>query len=504
MKQLQNGSDIRGVAMEGIKDEAVNLTEEIVFSIALSFTSWLSEKLNKPLNQLIISAGMDSRLSGPKLKKAFIEGITSLNAKAYDFGLSTTPAMYMSTQFKEFSCDGAAMITASHLPFNRNGIKFFTKNGGIEKEDVTEILLRAEKGNIEISKSSYSVKEVDFIDVYSKHLVQLIRERVKSKKNYKKPFRHLHIIVDAGNGSGGFFVDKVLKKLGAKTRGSLYLEPDGNFPHHMPNPEDSNAMRALQEAVKAHKSDMGIIFDTDVDRAAIIDSEGNTVHRNRLIALLSAIVLREYPGSYIVTDSVTSSGLSDFIKAKNGFHFRYKRGYRNVINQAITLNQQGKPCHLAIETSGHAAFKENFFLDDGCYLVTRVLMEYAKMKTNGDHLFEVISSLQEPVESTEFRIKIKDPDFREYGASVIDGLKKYVQQIEGWEPAHHNYEGLRVNCYKNSGDGWFLLRLSLHDPVLALNIESNIPEGISIISQSLNIFLKEFDSLDIQALDNIK
>jgi len=96
-----------------------------------------------------------------------------------------------------------------------------------------------------------------------------------------------------------------------------------------------------------------------------------------------AIVLQEHPGSTIVTDSVTSNGLAEFIAALGGRHHRFKRGYKNVINEGIKLNAKGEECHLAIETSGHGAMKENYFLDDGAYLVVKVLIQLARLNPPG-------------------------------------------------------------------------------------------------------------------------
>ena len=104
-----------------------------------------------------------------------------------------------------------------------------------------------------------------------------------------------------------------------------------------------------------------------------MDQNGKAINRNRLIALIAAILLDEEPGGTFVTDSVTSSGLAQFIAEWGGTHYRYKRGYRNVIDEAIRLNAEGINCPLAIETSGHAALRENYFLDDVMYLVTRLI-----------------------------------------------------------------------------------------------------------------------------------
>ena len=178
--------------------------------------------------------------------------------------------------------------------------------------------------------------------------------------------------MDAGNGAGGFFADKVLEVLGADTNGSQFLDPDGTFPNHIPNPEDKEAMESICDAVIKKNADLGIIFDTDVDRAAVVDRFGRDINRNRIIALISAIVLGERKGATIVTDSITSEGLKKFIEEDlGGVHHRFKRGYKNVINEAIRLNEEGTYTPVAIETSGHCALMENYFLDDGAYLIAR-------------------------------------------------------------------------------------------------------------------------------------
>ena len=141
---------------------------------------------------------------------------------------------------------------------------------------------------------------------------------------------------------------------------------DGMFPNHAPNPENKDAMKSICQATVDSGADLGIIFDTDVDRAGCVDKNGNEINRNRLVALASIIALENNQGGTIVTDSVTSTGLSEFINNYLcGVHYRFKRGYRNVINEQLRLNSEGINCPLAMETSGHAAFRDNYYLDDG-------------------------------------------------------------------------------------------------------------------------------------------
>jgi len=488
--KLQNGSDIRGVALEGIEGQHINLTEQACRDIGRGFALWLCRKTGNKEN-LRVAVGRDSRLSGETLCNWICDAMVQQGLQVTNFGMASTPAMFMATITEGYAFDGTVMITASHLPFNRNGFKFFTAEGGLEKGDIKEILQFA-AGTETTGLACGSICCAEFMDTYAAILANKIRQAT----NAERPLDGFRIVVDAGNGAGGFYVDKVLKPLGAVTDGSRFLEPDGSFPNHIPNPEDKEAMESITEAVKETHADLGIIFDTDVDRAGAVLSDGSELNRNRIIAMLSAILLREHPGTTIVTDSITSTGLAKFIEEKGGIHHRFKRGYRNVINESIRLNNQGQDSQLAIETSGHGALKENYFLDDGAYLVTKLLIELARGKKMGYTLESLIATLEEPAESVEFRMNILLDDFKVYGQQVIDDLNAYAQNQAGWSLAPSNFEGVRVNLDKDHGDGWFLLRLSLHDPLLPLNIESNTAGGAKVIATELAAFIKKYDKLD--------
>lgn len=500
LKKLQNGSDIRGIAISTEKEQA-NLTPKTTALFGSAFTLWLAEKHKCNPEKLVIAVGNDSRITAESLRTAIISGIQSAGASALNCGLASTPAMFMSTVMKELGCSGSVMITASHLPYNRNGFKFFTPEGGLEKKDISDLISIAGKIVPPGINASQATPDTELMDLYAKFLREKIHEGIGPKKS-DKPLSGFKIIVDAGNGAGGFFVDKVLIPLGADTTGSQFLEPDGMFPNHEPNPENIEAMKSIQSAVLNAKADLGIIFDTDVDRAAIVDSDGTIINRNSLIALISSIILREYPGSTIVTDSVTSDGLTEFInKTLGGRHHRFRRGYKNVINEAIRLNSAGVECHLAIETSGHGAIKENFFLDDGAYLVVKILAEMARLRFEKNRgISSLISELKQPAEEKEFRIALLDEDFTSQGKHIIESLENFVLSKNGWSIVPDNYEGLRVSCSPEHGNGWFLMRMSLHDPVIPLNIESEVNGGIQQIGLILMNFLESFSNIRYDSL----
>ncbi len=485
-KALQNGSDIRGIALEGVEGQHVDLTEEAVADLSRGFVLWLRRKLGK--DDLLIALGRDSRLSGPSILKTASEAMAKEGARVADFGLASTPAMFMSTVGidPDLAADGAVMVTASHLPFNRNGLKFFIREGGLESRDIREIIELAQSDEHTLLPSG-TVFRHEFMPVYSRYLA----DKVRSVTEEERPLEGLKIIVDAGNGAGGFFAYDVLVPLGADITGSQFLEPDGSFPNHIPNPENKDAMESIRKAVLETNADLGIIFDTDVDRAGAVLPSGEELNRNKLIAMISAILLRDHPGAVIVTDSVTSTGLADFIREKGGVHHRFRRGYRNVINESVRLNNEGRESVLAMETSGHGALKENYFLDDGAYLMVKLLCEMARGRKMNYALSSLIDTLKEPSEAAEFRMPITVPDFRSYGEEVLIRLSEYASTKPDWHPAPDKYEGLRVNI----GTGWFLLRLSLHEPLMPLNIEGDRPGDVKRIQAALSPFLEGCEGL---------
>ncbi len=692
-KELQNGSDIRGTALPGVPGEEVNLTPEAVKMLTAGFAVRLSKKTGKPFESLTLAVGRDPRLSGDALAGAAAETARSLGIRVLDCGLASTPAMFMATVFPEFRADGSVMVTASHLPFNKNGLKFFSASGGLDKEDISAIIETAEniesprdvlkssvtaectrdprntgnisepaenitkqaenlqtrgKTNVNTStvdenrrispnfvlkpeagdskrrissnfdcmkdtadenrrispesvlepgagdskrrispnsdcmkdtadenrrispESVSSAEKIPLMTVYAKHLRTLIADACASGGlNREKPLAGLRICVDAGNGSGGFYAGDVLAPLGADVSSGQFLTPDGHFPNHAPNPENKAAMDSITRRVKETGADLGLIFDTDVDRSSAVDENGREINRNGIVALAAALIAEDHPGTTIVTDSITSNELTDFLEKDLCVkHLRYKRGYRNVINKGLELNACGTDCQLAIETSGHAAYKENYFLDDGAFLATKIVIKTALLHKEGKGISSVTCGLAEPAESVEIRMPILSKDFRAAGDEILHTVEKWIREngdscrdflinsarksdaeqapshdimstADTPESAEHssgyvgnvpasvgnppayikekpgsvespqktveiaivepNYEGVRVSF---SGDlnGWFLLRKSLHDPIMPLNIEAEETGGTRMIANMLYECLGKSEALDASGL----
>ena len=487
-RKLQSGSDIRG--------ENDSLTDEFAEKIGYVFAQWVARRTGTTSDKIKLAVGRDSRLSGERLKDGLIRGMKAADSDVLDCGLCTAPAVFMTCVDPETRAHGSIMITASHQPARKNGFKFYTRGGGLTGADVAELIDAAAR----VEVPDPLVREIDYLSAYADNLAVTVRKRLNDMS--RKPLLGLHVVVDAGNGAGGFYA-RFLSDLGAEVEGSRCLEPDGGFPSHIPDPENPEVMAQLSRAVLDNRADLGVIFDADCDRAAIVDQSGRAINRNRLIALIASILLEENPGATFVTDSVTSSGLTQFITEWGGTHYRYKRGYRNVIDEAVRLNAEGIDCPLAIETSGHAAFRENHFLDDGVYLVTRLICEAMRLKREGLTLSSRIDELQEPVESAEVRLPILDAeDFRLAAQEVIEVILSHTLENPEWHLAPDNREGVRISFNLDGGvnNAWFQLRLSVHDPVMPLNAESDVPGGVRRMLAELYALLKDVETLDLEPL----
>ena len=498
LMHLKSGTDVRGVAVATEKYPEIQLTDDVVKYISASFIKFLSEKTGKKCEDLTVSVGHDSRISADRIREAVVSVVCGMGVNVLNCSYCSTPAMFMTTVTK--NCDGAIQITASHHPFDRNGLKFFTRDGGLSGEELKSILQYAENEVIETADKTGTVTSIDYISEYAEILRNMIKQEVNAE-NYEKPLKSFKIAVDAGNGVGGFYATKVLEPLGADVSASQFLEPDGMFPNHIPNPENKVAMEFIRKATVENNCDLGVIFDTDVDRASCVDEKGEEINRNAIVALASVIALENNKGGSIVTDSVTSDGLREFIEdTLGGKHIRFKRGYKNVIDEAIRRTSLGENTPLAIETSGHAAFKENYYLDDGAYLVTKIIIKAAVLQKENKKIGDCIAELKKPLEEKELRFNITEENFRQIGEELIEKIKNIAEVNDEMILAPDNYEGVRVSFNDEKRNGWFLLRLSVHDPVMPFNTESDTEGGCAEICKTFYEMVRNVKGIDFTTI----
>lgn len=567
IRALRSGSDIRGQFLDHVRvgsmleasrairarpagSPSAALTPLAAHCYGSAFGEMVRSRCSNDSDDedVVICVGQDPRPHGQRLADAFARGAESVDGVRVVYtGIATTPAMFEFCRAN--MCDGAVMITASHLPIDRNGLKLFTKNGGLTKKDIDTLaegaianarkwhdigLLPPTSGDGAVLCSEW----VDFMPHYASTLQNAIVREVFD--NNDRPLSGLRVVLNAGHGSGCFF-HTILHTLGADVSHSIRCNHDSTFPNGVPNPEYHPMIQATMDACKACHADLGIMLDTDADRAGFIvptrttktTEEGKSplvvyeaLHRNRLIALLSVIFSQSSPGCTIVTDSVTSEGLAHFLTDELKLnHVRYLKGYANVIGKAKEITDLGQQpvAEMAIETSGHCAMRENGYLDDGTYtsvkvlgLLARVTREQQQQKEEEKNegskgLLDLISNLQEMNEVSELRMKVLDGSL-ETTSMIYDRSIKLLQNacrqeettgtfISSWSLDEENLEGIRAR----TGDdgGFFMLRKSLHDPLLSLQVEGKSREDIrkNVIVPMMNLLLSSGDELICNQLD---
>ena len=545
-KLCGSGSDIRGrfvdhddsihSLVEAIQEsEAVSnqpsLTPFASYCIGYSYANAIAESISTSAHGTIC-IGIDPRTHGIRLAEAFACGVVSYS-KAYSTnrcsltlvftGSATTPACASFVRSQQ--CDGAVvsklfriylkkeemkltihfkMITASHLPGDRNGFKLFAAfaPSGFTKSQVKHIGKLAESHALECldmiklqafsSLKVTSALHVDWMPLYADTLKKAVMLKTQGVvPNATKPLAGLKLILNPGNGAGGFF-QSVLEDLGADVSASINLEPDGSFPNGIPNPENAKMLEQTVSVCVKEQADLGIMLDTDADRCGFvaprtindvskIRSDYEALNRNRLIALLGVVFAKEKPGCAVVTDSVTSEGLSFFLSDKLGLqHIRYVKGYANVIGKARQMTDSGEVnAELAIETSGHCAMRENGYLDDGTYTAVKIVSLLAQQraadlsKCESSTLLALISDMAELDEVCELRLTTRDASL-DTMQKIFDlctsEIEHYCFVTKSWKVDRENLEGIRLRF--GSEGQFFMLRKSLHDPIVSLQIEA--------------------------------
>ena len=488
--KLISGSDIWG--------REDQLTDEFCARTGYAFARMLARRLETTPDRLVIAVGRDDRESSRRIQAALIRGVTAADSDVLDGGACAAPALFMAVGRRAApseegyagesespaAVDGAIMVT---VDAGRPAVRFLTVQGGFREADLAELLGLAAQSEV----PERLVTRLDPMEKYREFLrgraAQLLED------DALKPLLGLVIVVDTATAGGAFLAD-LLENLGADLDRLA--------------PGDA---RTMTEAILGYGADMGVRLDPDCSRAYVFDHSGRDLHGNRMIALLAAMLLETQPGATIVTDSVTSTGLSAFIAEWDGVHYRFKRGYRNVIDEASRLNDEGIDCPLAIETTGHAAFRENRFLDDGIYLTLRIGCEALNRKREGQTLFSLIDDLEEPVETFQTSLDLLDRDDPSAACQeAAEIILSYTLENPEWQPAPDSREGVRITFNLDGGvnNAWLQLRASMHSPTLQIDIGSNVPGGVRRILEQLYRLLGDAQIMDVtpvrQALDRMQ
>jgi phosphomannomutase len=400
----------------------------------------------------------DMRESSGPLSEAFIRGARSRGADVVLAGLGSTDLLYYASG--SLGLPGV-MFTASHNPAGYNGMKM-CRAGAVPiggDTGLTEIRDRAAELVGVTATPTGSLIEKDLLQGYAEHLRALVD---------LSGIRPLKVVVDAGNGMGGYTVPAVLAGLPVALT-PLFFELDGTFPNHEANPLEPANLRDLQRAVVAGGADLGLAFDGDADRCWVVDERGESVSPSVITALVAARELAKYPGSTIIHNLITSRGVPEIIREHGGIPVRTRVGHSFVkAEMARTAAVFGG------EHSAHYYFRDFWFADSGMLAALHVL---AALGEQDRPLSQVVAAYSRYHASGEINSTVTDQ-----GAAT-----RRVREAFGDRGTVDELDGLTVS----GSDWWFNLRASNTEPLLRLNAEAATESTMKAVRDEVLDMLRE-------------
>jgi phosphomannomutase/phosphoglucomutase len=439
--------DIRGLSDEELTDGAVR-------TIGAAYGTYLSEK-----GVFSVTAGGDARLSTPRIKAAFIEGLTQTGISVTDIGMTATPVFYWSLH--HFKVNGGVMVTGSHNPPEFNGLKLALGKATIWGDEIRKVYGIIETGGIKLSMTKGALRETDISGLYTEMLTSKI----------KLGPRKLKVVTDSGNGTGGIYAPEFLRNIGAEVV-ELFSEPDGHFPNHHPDPTKREYLPALTAAVLQNHADAGIGFDGDSDRIGVVDDKGNMIFGDQLMALYWREILGRHPGALAIIEVKSSMMLPQEVTRLGGNPIWWKSGH-----SLVKAKMKEENALFAGEVSGHMFFADEYYgYDDAFYAAGRLLRI---LSNTGANLSDLIAELPSYPSTAETRFPC--PDSLKFG--IVDRVRESA--LKDMEAI--TVDGVRM-IYK---DGWGLLRASNTQPILVARAEGITEEALEAISSDVKRRIKE-------------
>jgi phosphomannomutase / phosphoglucomutase len=439
--------DIRGVVGR-------TLTEEIVYNIGLAVGSEAFAR-----GQQTIIVGRDGRLSGKKFSEALSNGLCATGRDVIDIGQVPTPLVYFATEY--LNTGSGVMVTGSHNPSEYNGLKMVLKSETLAERDIQLLRRRIETGDFTHGSGSLRTQ-----DVIADYIATIVGDVQVS--------RPLKVVIDCGNGVAGAVAPLLLRTLGCELI-ELYCEVDGRFPNHHPDPSQLENLRDLIATVSRHKADLGLAFDGDGDRLALVDGNGKVIWPDRQMMLYAEDVLARNPGATILFDVKCSRHLGEYIAEHGGQPLMWKTGH-----SLIKRKMKETGALLAGEMSGHIFFKERWFgFDDAMYTAARLLEVLAAERRS---VAEVFRSLPDAVSTPELRVDLAEGQQSVFMARLLE-----MGDIKG--AVLTTIDGLRADFE----DGWGLVRASNTTPSLILRFEANTEAALKRIKDEFRALMRKVD-----------
>ncbi len=407
--------------------------------------------------------GRDIRLSSDSYFAALTDGLLAGGIDIVDVGVVPTPVFYFAA--KKWEIKGGVMITASHNPAEFNGFKVLRGEGTIYGADITELhglqdgVSPAGKRGTMTARAATS----EYLDYIADNI------------HLERPVR---FAADGGNATAGLAAPELFRKLGCDPV-LLYMEPDGSFPNHHPDPTVAKNLVDLRKAVLDGGLELGIGFDGDSDRIGVIDEKGEIIWGDTLLALYARDVLADNPGSAVIFEVKCSKALPEEIEKRGGRPIMWKTGH-----SLIKKKMRDENAPLAGEMSGHQFFADRYFgFDDAIYAACRILEIVSKSDLS---LSEMLADYPKYESTPEIRVECEDERKFDVVRQVAEHFRK-TNEV-------NDIDGARVDFEK----GWGLLRASNTQPVLVLRFEADDRESLEEIRRAFADALT--DHIDVSGL----
>jgi phosphomannomutase/phosphoglucomutase len=538
-KTTYRANDIRGIADKTYPN--FQLSDDFCTLTALAYVELLRKHRGKEPEELKVVIGKDVRNSGLRMKTAFAEALITKGVHVIDIAsqekVSSTPLMYFATWL--FNADGGVEVTGSHLDKEWNGFKlcvgsesttenqisemyqtakkleeaFTFKNlhstikGEIEEVDVLKdyhsmiaanVILRDRWEELALNALSGKISLQKAISIATQEIEKLLEER-------RKPLRGLKIVYDAGNGTTGIIAPPIFRDLGAEVF-ELYCEPDGNFPHHLPDPTIPRFLTDLHTEVQRKNAHIGLSSDCDGDRAGAVSPSGRMIIGEQILALLCKHILKEHPTAKIVYDTKCSDAINEIIVENGGVPVEWKTGFSFIKAKMEEINAVAGG-----EMSGHVYFLRNNRADDAVFAFSELLLltakelQFKKMNAVDGMLADF---LKRYVNTPEIRIPVVNDEEKE---RVCDVVENYYRKLAAKNPEKYrrrtdsqgnDIDGVKIEFVVENG--WALVRRSNTSPVIILRMEARNEEGLRKIEKHVIKKFQEFETVDLKADEYVR
>jgi len=440
--------DIRGIYEKELNEESVT---KIGYALAMNICG------------KYVAVGYDARSHSPVLFEYLVAGLNAGGKIVLDMGLVPTPVNYFASyeSFDGIEASASVMITGSHNPSQYNGFKMTVDKTPFFGEDIYALGRRIES----MSMPAKVKREVIGIDAKERYIEYMV-ENFSHLKGMKE-----RIVYDCGNGVGGVVLPEIFQRLDLHVKG-IYIEPDGTFPNHHPDPSVEENLSDIKELLNK-EGDIAFAYDGDADRIAVLTHKNNI--KGDMMALLYAMKMDK---PTIIGEVKCSQVMYDELERRGCKAIMYKTGHSNL---KVKMKETG--ADLAAEVSGHIFFKERYFgYDDAIYATLRML----ELVNDGIDLDAELAKLPQ-VYSTE-EIKVETTEQEKF--KLIDELKKLLQNPPEDFPQIKDIidvDGVRV-IFEN---GWGLVRASNTTPVLVTRFESTDEKLSKLYELKLNELIQK-------------